>query len=147
MLQLLLAALVVFPVLWIKSEYSGSRELRLLLGFASILLSSIIAFALGTLREFDANMYFGAANKDLILNTITSLEEGNKDRVLECLLALKADYKPTYESRDNFDLLVKTYAKNVTTKPVFHEPGGFLWEDPNEPSEDSKFIETTVMGN
>jgi hypothetical protein len=54
---------------------------------------------------FNANIWFGAASKDLVDTTIAELEAGNQEHVLAALKCLQAKYAPTYENRARYDEL------------------------------------------
>jgi hypothetical protein len=66
-----------------------------------------MAFLAGSLERFNSNAWYGFASKKLIDATITELEAGNKDRVLQSLKVLQNKYSPTYENRARYDELVE----------------------------------------
>ncbi len=66
-----------------------------------------IAYLVGHLSEFNYNAWYGGNSKRLIDTTITQIEDGNIDRVMSVLRRLNLDYRPTYENRARYDILVR----------------------------------------
>ncbi len=88
-----------------------------------------VAWLVGSLDRLNSNIWYGAATKDLIQNTIVELESGNEDRVLTELRALRSKFHPTYETRAKYDKLVADYVNAVSDKPILHERGDPRWAD------------------
>ena len=124
---LIFLLVVAVPIAWFASEFTRSRLARIALGVASIGLSFAVAAAVGKLDRLDSNAYYGAATKDLVQNTIQQLEQGNTQRVLAELRQLRADFEPSYETRDDYDELVRRYVQEVSDNPVIHDPGNVEW--------------------
>lgn len=127
MVEVVLLFVVVLPIAWIISEFSTNRPLRLVLGLCAIAMSFGVAWVAGSLERLQANSYFAKATKDLIQNTIVELEKGNHSTVLQGLKDIRSDFEPTYETRDDYDVLVNRYIRGVSKTPVFHDAGDPTW--------------------
>ena len=127
MLELILLLVVVLPIAWLASEFSSNRPLRIGLGLSAIAMSFGVAWIVGSLDRLQSNTYFAEATKDLIQNTIVELENGNNDAVLKGLKDLRTEFEPTYETRDDYDLLVDRYVRSVSKNPIFHRTGDPAW--------------------
>ncbi len=123
MLELILFLVVAFPIAWLISEFKDNRGARITLGVCAIAMSIGVAYIVGKLDRLQSNIYFSEATKDLIQNTIIELENGRSDDVLEELRALRDDFRPTYETRDNYDVLVDRYIHAISASPVEHATG------------------------
>jgi hypothetical protein len=108
---------VCVPIAWFASEFQGRRWLRLLLGSLAILLSFGVAVVVGSLERYNANAWFGNASKELVDATITELEAGNRDGVLQSLKALQKKYSPTYENRARYDALIEETVSQMRVSP------------------------------
>ena len=133
MLELILLFVVVLPIAWLASEFYDHRAARVSFGIAAISMSFGVAWIVGKLDRLQSNIYFSEATKDLIQNTITELEAGNSQKVLTALTELRNDFRPTYETRDDYDVLVDKYIESISDNPVRHESGDPRWshEIPN----------------
>jgi len=129
MLQIILLLVIALPIAWLASEFQPRKGIRIALGVAAIAMSFGVAWIVGSLDRLDSNMWFGAATKDLIQNTIVELENGNDERVLTALRALRSRFHPTYESRADYDKLVAEYVNVVSDTPILHERGDPSWKD------------------
>ena len=129
MLGLILTLVVVLPIAWLVSEFQPRKEIRIILGIAAISMAFGVAWIVGSLDRLNSNIWYGAATKDLIQNTIVELENGNDDRVLTELRALRTKFHPTYETRAEYDKLVADYVNAVSDKPILHERGDPRWAD------------------
>lgn len=127
MLEMILLLVVALPVAWLVSELYDNRPARISLGLAAIAMSFGVAWIVGSLDRLQSNIYFSEATKDLIQNTIVELEAGNADSVLAGLTTLRDDFRPTYETRDDYDKLVDRYIDSVSETPVRHDAGDPLW--------------------
>ncbi len=129
MLEVIVFLVVALPIAWLVSEFIGKTLVRVVLGVAAIAMTFGVAWIVGSLDRLHSNIYFGAATKDLIHNTIVELENGNTERVLCELKNLRSEFQPSYETRDNYDTLVAKYVNAVADSPVFHERGVPGWAD------------------
>ncbi len=134
MLELILFLVVVLPVCWFVSEFFDRRSIRILCGIAAIGMSFGVAWMFGELERLRSNLYFSEATKDLIQNTIIELEAGHSDDVLTGLKELRNDFDPSYETRDDYDVLVDRYIESISENPVRHDGGvpGWLHETPDD---------------
>lgn len=127
MVEVVLLFVVVLPIAWLISEFSTNRPLRVVLGLSAIAMSFGVAWIVGSLERLQSNSYFAGATKDLIQNTIVELEKGNHSAVLQGLKDLRSDFEPTYETRDDYDVLVNRYVRGVSKTPIFHDAGDPAW--------------------
>ncbi len=127
MLALILILVVVLPIAWIVSEFYDDRSARIGLGCCAIAMSFGVAWIVGSLDRLQSNIYFSEATKDLIQNTIVELENGKSDEVLAGLIELRSDFRPTYETRDDYDVLVDKYVRSISSTPIHHENGDPSW--------------------
>ncbi|MEO1524879.1 MAG: hypothetical protein AAFX06_05555 [Planctomycetota bacterium] len=136
MLLVILALTVILPIAWFCSEFRAERSVRIGLGCAAIAMSFGVAWIVGSLGFIRTNVYFSEATKDLIQNTIIELEKGNSEQVLRGLTELRGEFRPTYETHDDYDVLVDRYIERISDDPVHHEDGNPLWshEMPGETS-------------
>jgi len=102
-----LLIVVALPIAWLASEFGKRRPLRIVLGLAAITSSVGVAYLVGRLSHFNYNAWYGSVSKDLIDTTVSQIEDGNIDRVMNVLRRLNLDYQPTYENRAHYDELVK----------------------------------------
>lgn len=86
-----------------------------------------VAFIVGSLDRLQSNVYFAGATKDLIQNTIIELENDRADLVLTELRNLRDEFRPTYETRDEYDVLVDRYIYRISKSPVKHLGGDPRW--------------------
>ncbi|HJN07423.1 MAG TPA: hypothetical protein QF564_01940 [Pirellulaceae bacterium] len=118
---------VALPLGWFASEFRDNRGLRILLGILAIAMSFFVAFVVGSLDRLQSNIYFSEATKDLIQNTIIELENGKSDEVIAGLRELRTDFRPTYETRDDYDILVDKYIHSISDNPIQHTGGDPRW--------------------
>ena len=127
LLNLALVLVIVAPVAWLWSEFLNNRPLRIALGIFAIAMISGVAAIVGSLDRLRSNIYFAEATKDLIQYTIVALEAGHEDEVLNSLIALRTDFRPTYETRDEFDVFVEDYVNRLPGPSIHHEAGDPYW--------------------
>ena len=104
---------IALPVLWLASEFSSSRPLRISLGILALLMSFGVAFVVGTLQRLNYNAWYGTASKKLIHSTVTEIEGGNTERLLTELKRLDAEFHPTYENRGRYDQLIDRFVARL----------------------------------
>ncbi len=105
------------PIAWFASEFQDRRWLRLTLGTIAILLSFAVAFLVGMAERFNSNAWFGAASATLIQATIEEMEAGREERVLRAFKELQQSYRPTYENRGRYDVLVEAAVARMQSGP------------------------------
>ncbi len=127
MLELILFLVVALPIAWLISEFYNNRTAKIGLGLCAIGMSFGVAWIVGSLDRMQSNIYFSEATKDLIQNTIIELENGKSDLVLDKLRELRSDFRPTYETRDDYDVLVDQYIHAISDTPVEHSHGDPRW--------------------
>jgi len=94
-------------IAWFIAEFKGSRKLRITLGIVSILASFGVAWLVGSLNRLNYNAWYGEASKDLIDSLVREVEAGRAANALPALKQLQRDLRPTYESRAQYDSLVR----------------------------------------
>ncbi len=127
MLELILFLVVALPIAWLISEFYDNRSVRIALGVSAIAMSIGVAWIVGKLDRLQSNIYFSEATKDLIQNTIIELENDNAATVLTELRTLRDDFRPTYETRDDYSVLVDRYIHSISASPVEHSDGDPRW--------------------
>lgn len=125
--ELILFLVIALPIAWLVSEFKDNRVARIALGTSAIAMSIGVAYGVGKLDRLQSNVYFSTATKDLIQNTIIELENGRPDIVLTELRTLRDDFQPTYETRDDYDVLVDRYIHAISDSPVQHKSGIPYW--------------------
>ena len=126
-LEFILLLVVAFPIAWLIAEFYDNRAARITLGVCAIAMSFGVAWIVGSLDRLQSNIYFSEATKDLIQNTIIELENDRADDVLTELRVLRDDFRPTYETRDDFDVLIDRYIHSISDAPVEHSDGDPRW--------------------
>ena len=130
-----LVAIVVLAtsLAWLVSEFQPRKGIRIGLGVASLAMSFGVAWIAGSVagsfQMCNANVWYGAASKDLIENTIAELENGNVDQVLTELRVLNSKLEPEYETKADYDKLVAAYAYAISDSPSLHERNDPRWAD------------------
>ena len=56
---LVLVLTIILPLLWLASEFSSSRPLRISLGIRALLMSFDVAFVVGSLQQRNDNAWYG----------------------------------------------------------------------------------------
>lgn len=139
-LVIALVLALLLPIAWFISEFQEKRSVRVCLGMIAIAISYLIAWAVGSVEQFNCNAWYGVASKDLIDNTVTELQEGNVDDVVTQLKVLSDKLQPTYENKADFDRLVAEYVYAISDSPVLRERNDPRWAD-NVPESHRKWAE------
>ena len=113
MLELILAAVVLTPIIWLACEFQNRVWLRIVTGIAAMAAVFMVSQLYLAVKGFDSNSYFGTANQKFIRSTISGLKNGNSESVLKELQSFSNNYEPTYETRANYEELVEAYSKNL----------------------------------
>jgi len=124
---LILLFVVGLPIAWIVSEFTANRGPRIALGVCAIAMSFGVAWMVGTLARLRSNVYYSEATKDMIQNTIIELEKGKEDVVIGALRELRTEFRPTYETRDDYAVLVNKYIHSISDEPIQHAGGDPRW--------------------
>ena len=115
---ILLIAVIGLPIGWFVSEFRGGRGLRLTLGCLALLMSFGVAFIVGSLERLNSNAWFTGASEQLIDASISELEAGHTDRVLDTLRQLQSEFHPTYENRGRYDKLVEQAVSRMKSSQI-----------------------------
>lgn len=118
MLELIVAAVFTFPLLWLICEFQEYRWLRIIFGVLAIATSYLVAYGVGSLQMLNANAWYGEASKELIHAVAIEIEEGETDRLLQELKWLEAEFEPTYENRAAYDELVGEFRRRLKHVPA-----------------------------
>lgn len=118
MLDLIVAAVFTFPLLWIICEFQEYRWLRILFGVLAIATSYLVAYGVGSLQMLNANAWYGDASEALVQSVIIELEEDETNRLLQELKWLEAKFEPTYENRAEYDELVGEFRPRLNHAPA-----------------------------
>lgn len=113
----ILVLAVALPLLWLLSEFSSSRPLRISLGVLALVMSFGVAFVVAMLERLNDNAWYGAASKRLIDATVAQIESGNIKRLLPELKRLQAEFHPTYENRARYDRLIDEFVERLDEDP------------------------------
>ena len=116
-------AVIGLPIGWLVSEFRGSRGLRLTLGCLALLMSFGVAFIVGSLDRFNSNAWFTSASKQLIDASISELEAGHTDHVLDALRQLQTEFHPTYENRGRYDKHVEQAVSRMKSSQILQIDG------------------------
>ncbi len=103
----ILLIVIALPIAWFISEFRWERRTRLVLGCLTILCSFGVAFIVGLFERMNSNAWFGYASKQLIEATVSELEAGRTNQVLQTYRQLQSEFHPTYENRARYDKLVE----------------------------------------
>ncbi len=80
-----------------------------------------VSYLVGHFSRWNYNAWYGGASKQLIDTTITQIENGNTDRVINVLRRLRLDYRPTYEDRAHYDILIKEAVSQMKGSHELHD--------------------------
>ena len=103
---LMLIVTVGLPVAWLVAEFAARPGLRRALGITTILWSFGVASLVGLLQNFNANIYFTGASKDLLSASVVQLKAGKTAAVIREWSRADSDFQPTYENRARYRQIV-----------------------------------------
>jgi len=93
---------LALPTAWLVAEFKARPAVRRTLGILMFLWSFGIAFLIGAMRDFSANVYFTNATKDLLSASVTALNEGKTQAVVREWKQVDEAFEPTYENRAGY---------------------------------------------
>ena len=96
---LLLTITAALPIAWLVAEFKARPDVRRTLGIVTILWSFGVASLAGLLRDFNANVYFTGASKDLLSASVEQLKAGKTEAVIREWSRADSEFQPTYENR------------------------------------------------
>jgi hypothetical protein len=131
--------IVAFSIwMWEATAGQGTRWKRVLLRATVILVCAAVAYVVDAVSALGQQMvyndHFGLASSSLIKTTIDELQGGNTDHVIRVLRSLDLQYRPTYENRANYDVLVTDAVDRMTGRVPIEE--GDEWDAPETRPED-----------
>jgi hypothetical protein len=103
---LLLAITAALPIGWLVAEFKARPSIRRTLGILTILWSFGVAALVGALRDFNANVYFTGASKDLLTASVEQLKAGKTQAVIQAWSRADDGFHPTYENRAQYRQIV-----------------------------------------
>jgi len=103
---LLFAITAALPIGWLVAEFKGRPGVRRTLGILTLLWSFGVASLVGVLRDFNANVYFTGATKDLLEASVGALKSGRTDAVIREWTRASEQFRPTYENRADYREIV-----------------------------------------
>ena len=104
---LFLFLLFILPIAWLIAEFKFNRIARISLGFASFVWIGVCVTGLiGVTTKFQFDIWYGENTKSLIDESVHQLEAGNTSKVLKTFKQLQEQFKPTYENKAEYNLLV-----------------------------------------
>jgi hypothetical protein len=105
-LILLLSITVALPIAWLVADFKAPPGIRRALGILTILGSFGIASIVGMFRDFDANVFFTEATKDLLTNSVEQLNAGKMAVVTREWTRANDNFHPSYENREEYRPIV-----------------------------------------
>jgi hypothetical protein len=103
---LLLAITAALPIAWLFAEFKARPGVRRTPGIVTLLWSFGVASLVGVLRDFNANIYFTEATKDLLEASVGMLKMGKTDAVIREWSQASEAFHPTYENRARYRQIV-----------------------------------------
>ena len=103
---LLLLITVALPVAWLIADLKGAPAARRTLGIVALLWSFGVAALVGALQDFNANVYFSEATKNLLDASVTQLKAGKSEVVVREWAHASEEFHPTYENRAHYRQIV-----------------------------------------
>ena len=108
-------------VAWLVLEFTGGRAQRITCGIlALVAFTTVTWFATYISNQFNYNLSYGCATKELIDQTIWGLEAGRTTMVLRELHKFQDEYHPTYENRANYVPLAQQTAERMKKENPQH---------------------------
>jgi hypothetical protein len=105
-ITLLLGITAALPIAWLVAEFKARPGVRRTLGIVTLLWSFGVASLVGVLRDFNANVYFTGATKDLLEASVSTLKTGKTDGVIREWTRASEEFHPTYENRAHYRQIV-----------------------------------------
>lgn len=102
----LLSITASLPIAWLVADLKARPSIRRTLGIVTIFWSFGVASLVGTLQEFNANVYFTGATKDLLTNSVQALKAGKTEAVIREWSRADGQFEPTYENRARYREIV-----------------------------------------
>jgi hypothetical protein len=97
---------VALPIAWLAAEFKAAPAIRRTLGVVTLLWSFGVAALVGGLRDFNANVYFSGATKDLLDASVNHLKAGKSEAVVREWSRASDEFHPTYENRARYRQIV-----------------------------------------
>jgi hypothetical protein len=111
---LFLFLLFVLPIAWLIAEFKFNRAARICLGLTSFVwIGMCVAGLVGVTTKFQFDIWYGENTKSLIDESIHQLEAGNTNQVLKTFKQLQEQFKPTYENKAEYNILVSNAVSSM----------------------------------
>jgi hypothetical protein len=101
------------PIAWFISEFKAKRQIRLLLGVASILGILGMMLFLVSFARYGYDDSYGYANQSLIEISIEGIRNGKAEIVASKLQQLLDEYQHPYGSKSHYDDLIRRYVSEI----------------------------------
>lgn len=111
---ILLIITAAFPIAWLIAEFRGSAAVRRTFGVITILWSFGVAALVGAFQDFNANLYFTTASKDLLEASVQQLRAGKTEAVVRELERANEELHPTYENRARYKEIVQQAVEGMS---------------------------------
>ena len=102
MIIFLLVVTIGLPIAWLVAEFKVRSSVRRTIGVVTILWSFGVAALAGSLQNFNANVYFIQASKDLLTTSVEQLKAGKTENVIREWSAANNQFEVTYENRARY---------------------------------------------
>ena len=106
-IAILLLITVTLPIVWFIAEFRAGVSVRRTLGVVTIVWSFGVAALAGSIQNFNANVYFTTATKDLLESSVQQLRAGKTEAVLREWARADDEFRPTYENRARYKQIVE----------------------------------------
>lgn len=103
---------VLSGLIW-NAATAEPRRNRIRSGWLAMAWASATFLFLGQMWSFNYNHWYSTSAKKLTGKLVAKLEEKEGELVLKQLKALHQDFRPSYESRGNFQALVERTVRNL----------------------------------
>ncbi|MEZ5383897.1 MAG: hypothetical protein R3F13_00125 [Prosthecobacter sp.] len=113
-IAILLIITATLPIAWFIAEFRASVAVRRTLGVVTILWSFGVAALVGGLQNFNANVYFTTASKELLEASVQQLRAGKTEAVLRELSRANEEFSPTYENRARYKQIVQQAVEGMS---------------------------------
>ena len=111
---ILLIITATLPIAWLAAEFRARIAVRRTLGVITILWSFGVAALVGALHDFNANVYFTTASKELLEASVQQLRAGKTEAVLREWSRANDEFGPTYENRARYQQIIKQAVEGMS---------------------------------
>lgn len=117
----LVASLLIFAG-WIFAEARGLTVLRRILGALAIISASLVGLDQGrALGQLNANHWYQSSSKRLLEEIADNMEPETREAVI--IKSAIESFRPTYEDREEYEILVQSITERLHDQPRKPEAG------------------------